>query len=102
MARESNAAFVLCDEAGTYYAIPPAALAQWRVPEEHTEAVARLAAEAAGDTAGFAQAQGLGRGHGSGNPHTLTPVVLTPLPLPFPVQSITDGTSNTIFLAERR
>ena len=104
MAESETTAFILRDEAGAYYAIPPEALATFRVPDEHRETVARIAGEAgADDTAGFGhghgQGQGLGRGHGSGNPHTLLPVLPAPLPLPFP--TITDGTSNTIFFGER-
>ena len=36
---------LICDEQGTYYAIPQDALASWRVPEELKDVVAKLADE---------------------------------------------------------
>lgn len=113
MTIEDQAAFILRDDEGAYYAIPLAALAHFRVPAEDAPALERAIDEASGDTAGFAQGQGNGqgrgqgqghahgRGHGSGNPHNLTPAFPGLLPLPFPIGTITDGTSNTIVFGER-
>ena len=102
-------AYILQDEAGTYYAIPATALATYRVPPEHAAAVERAVEDLAGDTAGFGhgqghgQGQGGGQGQGQGRGHGgwrgLKPILPFPVPLPF--ASITDGTSNTIVFGER-